>query len=125
LSGGRFGAAHAVGADGRCVAGAWLKFQDVTRTEVDVPVVGMEDDAAGQAHQRLVVAVVMPAVGVTGPVGPRPEVETSSLQLSTNVVRASAGGTMQLRSHERNPTTSRTRRSRPKRTYVILANWRS
>ena len=64
---GRFDAAHAHRADCCRVRGVRRQDHLVSRAELDVAACGVEHDLAAHAIQHLFVAVLMPVVGIAGP----------------------------------------------------------
>src|SRR5437870_4511873 len=98
-SGRGFGAGDAGRPDGGGVAGARFELEDVAGDEAHVAGIGVEDDAPGQAHQRLVVGVVVPPVGVARPVRPGVELQAPGLEPDPHLVGSPAGSGVQLGGH--------------------------
>jgi len=67
---GRFDAAHALRADRCRVRGVRREDHLVARAKLDVAGGGVEHDPAAHAVQHLLVAVLMPAIGIAGAVTP-------------------------------------------------------
>src|SRR5215469_14924181 len=70
LLAGRFDTAHALRADRCRMRGVRREDHLVSRAELDVAAGGVEHDPAAHAIQHLLVAVLMPAVGIAGAVAP-------------------------------------------------------
>ena len=62
--------------DGRRVARPGRDVEAVARTKLEIAIVGVEDDPAGQAVEDLVVIVLVPLVTVTRAVAPPAGIET-------------------------------------------------
>ena len=71
LLAGRFDAAHTPRADWCRVRGVRREDHLVSRAKLDVAAGDVEHDLAAHAIQHLLVAVLMPAVGIAGAVAPR------------------------------------------------------
>jgi hypothetical protein len=67
---GRFNATYALCADGGCMTSVGRQHQPVSGSKISVARIGVEDDPAADGVQHLLVAVLMPAVGIAGGVTP-------------------------------------------------------